>query len=114
VQFDQSKFQAGIQLIGEALGGAAPQPAPATDPGRLLSSPELAAAYGVCQRTVTNWRLRGCPCQRISSRAYRYDLAQVQAWHARQGQAPAPQPKKAERNELGLGDDVGENPFADQ
>lgn len=105
------KLKTGIALINEALGEGVPPPPAPHDPGRKVSSAELAAIYGVCFRTVQNWRERGCPCTRISARAYRYDLGAVQAWHARQGQAPAP--RKPERNDLGLGDEAGENPFAD-
>jgi hypothetical protein len=85
VQIDELKIRAAIQLMHEALDGAAPpQPVPTAEPERKLSSPELAAAYGVSQRTVQYWRERGCPCTRLSGRIYRYDLEEVQAWHAAQ------------------------------
>jgi hypothetical protein len=46
---------------------------------RLLPA-ELARVKNVSLATVRRWRLEGCPCERLSERTYRYDLASVTAW----------------------------------
>jgi transposase-like protein len=41
---------------------------------------EIAKIYGVDEGTVRNWRHQGMPHIKYSSRMYRYELPEVEAW----------------------------------
>jgi excisionase family DNA binding protein len=49
--------------------------------GRLLTTRELAERLGISPETVLRWiQTRGLPARRLTSRAIRYDEAELDAW----------------------------------
>lgn len=51
--------------------------------GRLLTTAEVAARLGVIPETILRWvDRRGLPAIRLTSRALRYDEAEIDAWLA--------------------------------
>lgn len=51
--------------------------------GRLLTTREVADRLGVIPETVLRWiESRGLPAKRLTSRAIRYDEAELDAWIA--------------------------------
>jgi excisionase family DNA binding protein len=49
--------------------------------GRLLTTREVADRLGVSTETVLRWiASRGLPARRLTSRAIRYDEAELEAW----------------------------------
>ncbi len=51
----------------------------------LLTKKELAAAFGVSERTVDRWRERGLPCIKPGRSHPRYLLEEAMAWRAGNG-----------------------------
>lgn len=48
---------------------------------RNLTTKELSERFGVTPRTVTSWVAQGCPVDKISIRANRFNYEEVQQWH---------------------------------
>lgn len=64
---------------------AVPPPAPAGDSDKhRLTKAEVAAAFGVSRRTVTNWLGRGCPSVRGPDGRRLFDRDEVRAWRLAQ------------------------------
>lgn len=63
-------------------------PAPIATTGGLLTTAEVARNRRRSAQTVRLWVAQGMPCRRVNNRLY-FDPAEVEAWHARDGQAPA-------------------------
>jgi phage terminase Nu1 subunit (DNA packaging protein) len=48
----------------------------------LLSQPQLETYYGVSDWTVLKWIKQGMPVRPYAGGGRRFDLAEVEAWHA--------------------------------
>jgi len=83
------KIESALGALREALAEVQPPTPLAVEsaPEGMVNTAKLAVKLGVHPRTIANWRTAGCPCLRISSRGYRYDLAAVRQWLAARGGA---------------------------
>lgn len=57
--------------------------APADACGELVTKREIAAALGVCQRTVTRYMAAGLPFVRLRNGRLRFDVSACVAWYSR-------------------------------